>query len=230
MLSVHKWTSQALEQQQSKGLDTHPGVRLAGNKARGYTKSRTTWPVRRFNKVEYNLQQVTSLSLLHYLTENLGKQQQPYPLPRESRTPNTFRQGAPRILVPSHEVHHTFCTLTAICTFTIVPHFFCNLLVNVVRVNCNINVKLTSTASQVTILCIFSYVNFVICLTLNVLLPSIRGMYYCHAPYNKWPTTLHLSTTTSPNILRPLCQFSQLWVDWIPCTLYRGPFSPSTCM
>ena len=46
----------SLEQQQSKGLDTHPGVRLAGNKARGYTKGGTTQPVRRFNETEYNLQ------------------------------------------------------------------------------------------------------------------------------------------------------------------------------
>ena len=56
----------SLEQQHSKGLDTTPGVRLAGSKARGYTKARTTQPVRRFNKTEYNLQQVASLSLLHY--------------------------------------------------------------------------------------------------------------------------------------------------------------------
>ena len=48
------------------GLDTSPEVRLAGNKARGYNKARTTQPVRRFNKVEYNLQQVASLSLPHY--------------------------------------------------------------------------------------------------------------------------------------------------------------------
>ena len=55
-----------------------PGVRLAGNKARGYMKARTTQPVRRFNKVEYSLQQVASLLLLHYLKENLGQQQQLY--------------------------------------------------------------------------------------------------------------------------------------------------------
>ena len=54
-----------LEQQHSKGPDTPPGVRLAGNKARGYIESRTTQPVRRLNKTEYNLQQVISLSLLY---------------------------------------------------------------------------------------------------------------------------------------------------------------------
>ena len=56
----------SLEQQQSKGLDTPQGIRLAGNKARGYTKAGTTWPVRRSNKAEHNLQQVFSLSLLNY--------------------------------------------------------------------------------------------------------------------------------------------------------------------
>ena len=56
----------SLEQQQSKGLDTPPGGRLAGNKGRVYTKFRTTQPVRTLNKAEYNLQQVASLSLLHY--------------------------------------------------------------------------------------------------------------------------------------------------------------------
>ena len=87
-LSVNHWTSEpqtardfpgslayaigkpvnisSLGQQQNKGLDTSPGGRLAGNKARGYTKAGTTQPVRRFSKVEYNLQQVASLWLLHY--------------------------------------------------------------------------------------------------------------------------------------------------------------------
>ena len=55
-----------LEQQLSKGLDTPPGIRLAHNKTRGYTKARMTQPVRRFNKAEHNLQQVVSLSLLYY--------------------------------------------------------------------------------------------------------------------------------------------------------------------
>ena len=40
----------SLEQQQSRGLDTSQGVRLAGYKARGYTKDRTTQPLKRFNK------------------------------------------------------------------------------------------------------------------------------------------------------------------------------------
>ena len=60
-----------LEQQQSKELDTPPGVRLADNKAKGYAKDRTTWPVRRLNKVEYNLQQVASLAWLHNYREIL---------------------------------------------------------------------------------------------------------------------------------------------------------------
>ena len=33
---------------------------VRGNKSRGYTKARTTQPVRRFNKAEYNLQEVVS--------------------------------------------------------------------------------------------------------------------------------------------------------------------------
>ena len=63
----------SLEQQQSKGLDIPPGGRLEGNKARGYTRARTTQSVRRFNKAENNLQQVIFLSQLHYYEENLGQ-------------------------------------------------------------------------------------------------------------------------------------------------------------
>ena len=40
----------SLEQQQSKGLDTTPGGRLADNRARDYTEARTTQPVARFDK------------------------------------------------------------------------------------------------------------------------------------------------------------------------------------
>ena len=47
-------------------MDTSPGVRLPGDKARGYTKSRTIQAAGRLIKVEYNLQQIASLSLLHY--------------------------------------------------------------------------------------------------------------------------------------------------------------------
>ena len=92
----------SLDQQQSKGLDTPLGDRLAGNKARGYTMARTTQPVRTFNKVECNLQQVASWSLLHYKRENL--------ITNNSHASCAFAQGAS----------------TAFCTFTVVIWHACS--------------------------------------------------------------------------------------------------------
>ena len=89
--------------------------RKHGNKARGYTQARKTCPVRRVNKTEYNLQQVTSLSLLHYYRENLGQQQQ-YPLHRESCTSCTLNT----MCIHSNCVpFQPFCVFTLLCGFTV---------------------------------------------------------------------------------------------------------------
>ena len=99
----------SLEQQQSKGLDTSLGVSLVGNKARSYTEAKTNWPVKSFNKVEYNLQ-VASLSLLPHQRENLGQQQQSHPY-----------LGKAVHCAPSHMVHKQwFHTFTQSCTFAMV--------------------------------------------------------------------------------------------------------------
>ena len=45
---------------QSKGLDTPPGVRLAGNEASDYTRARANPSVRRLNKAEYNLYRLST--------------------------------------------------------------------------------------------------------------------------------------------------------------------------
>ena len=57
------------KQQESKGLDNPPGVRLVGNKARGYTRARTT------DQLEELIKQNTTynkLSPYHYST-NRGR-------------------------------------------------------------------------------------------------------------------------------------------------------------
>ena len=104
----------SLEQLQSKGLDTPPGVRLACTKAGGYTKARTTWPVRRLNKAEYNLQQVASCSTTGGTTWVNNNSHTS--LPRESHTSYihtafcTFRLGVSQHFVPLHYTRTTYRT------------------------------------------------------------------------------------------------------------------------
>ena len=58
-------------------------------------------------------------------------------------------------------------------------------------------------------------------LTVTVVLQCLLRYMTCH---------LHITTTASPNILRPLCQLSQLWADWPLCTLCRVPCSAWCCI
>ena len=88
----------SLEQQQSKGLDTSPGVKLAGNRARGYTKARTTQPARRVNLSK--IQPITScfLTTAPLLEGEPWSPTSAIPLPRESHTSRTFMLGVSGIL------------------------------------------------------------------------------------------------------------------------------------
>ena len=55
----------SLEQHLNQVLDTPPEGRWAGKKTRDYMISIANQSVRRFNKAEYNQQQVIYLQLLH---------------------------------------------------------------------------------------------------------------------------------------------------------------------
>ena len=86
----------SLEQQQSKGLDIPPGVRLAGNKVRSYTGARTTWPVRRLSKAKKKTYKTSCFLITAPLLEGepeSNKQQQlfcTFTYPTQSRRAITY--------------------------------------------------------------------------------------------------------------------------------------------
>ena len=110
----------SIQQQQSKGLDTLPRVRLEGDKARDYSKSRTTQPVKRFNKknTTYNKLLPYHCSTTKGITWVNNNSHTPYLGKPVHPTPSEH-------FVPSHWCSHSVPLQKPVAHLSQQPHWRC---------------------------------------------------------------------------------------------------------